>query len=94
MAINDLAVHPKNHNVVWAATGSRRAVADPGRRHRWWVDRTRPEDIRAVTLSPKNPNVVYVGARTAASTRASHAGQKVALAQDGRGMDPNDSIYH
>ena len=63
MAINDLAVHPKNHNFVWAATASDGLWWSHNSGGQWVrIGGLGPSDIRAVALSPTDPNVVYAGA--------------------------------
>ena len=92
LSINNLAVHPKNPNIVYAATvtGGLCKTTDGGSN---WVRLSgmQANDIRAVALRPDKPDYVYVGLK----------GGGVYLSPDGgktwsavaSGMETNDAIY-
>ncbi len=61
-AVNDLAVHPKNHNVVYAATakGGLFKTTDGGKS--WSAVGAFPgSDVRSVAVDPVDPRTVYAG---------------------------------
>lgn len=61
-AINDLAVHPRNHFVVWAATATDGLWrTDDGGANWHRLINLKARDIRAVALSPLDSDEVYVG---------------------------------
>lgn len=73
MAINDLAVHPKNHNFVWAATAGHGLWWTHDAGNSWMkIGGLGPSDIRSVALNPADPNVVYVGAFGGGAYRGVH----------------------
>jgi len=94
-AINDLAVHPKNHNIVWAATASGglwRTTDGGSNWHR--LSGLPPKDVRAVALDPTNPNLVYAGARDGGVHKGvPNANGSWTWHTMAAGMDPNDSVY-
>lgn len=94
-AINDLAVHPNNHKVVWAATVSSGLWRTKDGGASWHgMNGLPPDDIRAVALDPKKPDQVYVGARNAGVYRGVPGGSGAwSWHKMAAGMDPNDSVY-
>jgi photosystem II stability/assembly factor-like uncharacterized protein len=91
-AVNDLAVHPKNHNVVYAATarGGLFKTTDGGGS---WTAVFAPAnaDFRSVAVDPVDPRTVYVGL---------HKGGVFRSTDDGKtwhpmaaGMDSNQSVW-
>ena len=97
VSVNDLAVHPKNHNIVYAATAMDGIykTTDSGKS---WTKLTNLKfknvgfkDVRCVTLDPNSPDTVYAGieegivyvSRNGGSTWNSMAS----------GMEPNASIW-
>jgi hypothetical protein len=93
-AINDLVVHPKDHNRAWAATAAKGL---------WWthdggtnwkrIPGLAPTDIRALALAPDDPNVLYAGAFKGGVYRGVHTpGQGWQWYKMAAGMDPNDPI--
>lgn len=90
-SVNDLAVHPNNHNVVYAATvkglyktvdGGVTWVAPKGLQN---------SDVRAVAVDPSNSRIVYAGVDHGGVFRSSDEGatwQKMAS-----GMDANEPIW-
>jgi photosystem II stability/assembly factor-like uncharacterized protein len=90
-SVNDLAVHPKNHNIVYAATvGGLFKTTDGG--GSWKALGTfRKTDIRAVTLDRSDPKKVYVGIQNGGVFRSADGGatwHKMAA-----GMNPNESVW-
>ena len=61
-SVNDIAVHPKNHNIVYAATAMDGIykTTDSGKS---WIKliTLRFKDIRCVALDPHSPDTVYAG---------------------------------
>jgi len=75
-AVNDLAVHPKNHNVVYAATakGGLFKTTDGGKA--WSVIGTFPSsDVRSVAIDPIDPRTVYAGLQYGGVFRSSDDGK-------------------
>jgi photosystem II stability/assembly factor-like uncharacterized protein len=94
-AINDLAVHLRNHNIVWAATASDGLWRTANGGASWQkMSGLPPKDVRAVALDPKNPNLVYAGARMGGvykgvpGTKGTWTWHKMAA-----GMHDEDNIY-
>ncbi len=90
-SVNDLAVHPKNHNIVYAATvgglfrttdggGSWKALGDLGN-----------VDVRAVALDPSDFKTVYAGTQKGGVFRSSDAG--TSWHKMSAGMDPNEPVW-
>jgi frataxin-like iron-binding protein CyaY len=95
VAINDLAVNPQNHHVVWAATESKGLWRTTNDGSKWIrLSGLTPEDIRSVALDPTNPNLVYAGARNGGVRKGvPNANGTWTWHTMAAGMDPNDSIY-
>ena len=61
-SVNDIAVHPKNHNIVYAATAMDGIYKTTDSGKSWTkLINLRFKDIRCVALDPHSPNTVYVG---------------------------------
>jgi len=75
-AVNDLAVHPRNHNVVYAATakGGLFKTTDGG--NAWSLIGTFPSsDVRSVAIDPVDPRTVYAGLQYGGVFRSSDDGK-------------------
>jgi len=75
-AVNDLAVHPKNHNVVYAATvkGGLFKTIDGGKS--WSVIRIFADrDVRSVAIDPIDPMTVYAGLQKGGVYRSTDDGK-------------------
>ncbi|MBT8201914.1 MAG: hypothetical protein KJO87_01275, partial [Acidimicrobiia bacterium] len=94
MAINDLAVHPKNHNFVWAATAGHGLWWTHDAGGRWMrIGGLGPADIRSVALSPADPDVVYVGAYQGGAYRGVHTpGKGWQWFKMAAGIPANDNV--
>jgi hypothetical protein len=95
LAINDIAVHPKNHSVVWAATASKGLWRSSNDGSKWTRETgLAPKDIRSVAIDPSNPNIVYAGARNGGVHKGvAGPGGTWTWHTMAAGMDPNDSVY-
>jgi photosystem II stability/assembly factor-like uncharacterized protein len=89
--INNLAVHPADEAVVYAATasGGLYKTVDGGSS---WLTTTLPiTDVRSVAIHPMNPNIVYAGTQDSGVYRSTDGGASwVHLVA---GMEPNDAIW-
>jgi photosystem II stability/assembly factor-like uncharacterized protein len=75
-AVNDLAVHPKNHNIVYAATakGGLFKTTDGGKV--WSTVGSFPSsDVRSVAIDPADPSTVYAGLQYGGVYRSPDNGQ-------------------
>ncbi len=74
-AVNDLAVHPNNHNIVYAATaqGGLFMTTDGGTN--WNVLRGMANrDVRSVAIDPVDPRTIYAGLENGGVFRSVDAG--------------------
>jgi photosystem II stability/assembly factor-like uncharacterized protein len=75
-AVNDLAVHPNNHNIVYAATaqGGLFMTTDGG--NNWAVlPGMANKDVRSVAIDPKGPRTLYSGLENGGIFRSTDAGK-------------------
>jgi photosystem II stability/assembly factor-like uncharacterized protein len=91
-AVNDIAVHPKNHNVVYAATAAGGLFKTTNGGTNWTaVPTLKNKDVRSVAIDPTNPKIVYAGLDVGGVYFSNDDGNtwyKMAA-----GMDPNDSVW-
>jgi len=92
LSINNLAVHPQDPKVVYAATvtGGLCKTTDGGAN---WVrlNGVKAADVRAVAIRPDKPNFIYAGLNSGGVYFSPDGGQTwSALAS---GMEPNDPIF-
>jgi photosystem II stability/assembly factor-like uncharacterized protein len=95
MAISDLAVHPKNHNFVWAATASDGLWWTHNAGDSWMrIGGLKPTDIRSVALKPGNPNEVYAGAYGGGVHKGIHTpGKGWKWIKMAAGVPANDDVF-
>lgn len=91
--VNDLAVHPNNHFIVYAATAAEGLYKTTDGGVNWTPMNTGlpTSDIRSVAIDPGNWDVVYVGTeghRVYKSTTGGGSWSPLVA-----GMEPNDSIW-
>ena len=92
LSINNLAVHPQNPNIVYAATASDglHKTSDGGSN---WVrlNGLNAADIRSVAIRPDKPDQVYAGVNDGGVYFSANSGTTwTAMAS---GMEPNDAIF-
>jgi len=97
VSVNDLAVHPKNHNIVYAATAMDGIykTTDSGKS---WTKLTNLKfknvgfkDVRCVTLDPNSPDTVYAGIEEGIVYVSRNGGST--WNPMASGMEPNASIW-
>jgi photosystem II stability/assembly factor-like uncharacterized protein len=90
--INDLAVHPTNPDIVYAATAASGLfkTSDGGSS---WTPLTglSVPDVRSVAIKPDQPNVIYAGAQNGVVYRSTNEGTN--WGNMDAGMDPNEAIW-
>jgi photosystem II stability/assembly factor-like uncharacterized protein len=90
-SVNDLAVHPKNHNIVYAATVKGLFKTTDGGKKWTLLQSLQKADVRAVALAPSKPNTVYAGIQHGGILHSSDGGanwHKISA-----GMDPNEPVW-
>ena len=91
-AVNDLAVHPKNHSVVYAATakGGLFKTTDGGAS--WAViPALASRDVRSVAIDPVDPRTVYAGLQDGGVFRSTDEG--TTWHRLASGMDNNQPVW-
>jgi photosystem II stability/assembly factor-like uncharacterized protein len=91
-AVNDLAVHPKNHNIVYAATarGGLFKTKDGGKS--WYkFPALANRDVRSAAVDPGNPRIVYAGLQNGGVFRTTDDGNT--WTRMAAGMDPNEPVW-
>ncbi len=92
MSVNDLAIHPKNHNIVYAATamGGLQKTINSGQNWKH-LSNLNFKDVRCAAIDPTAPNIIYAGI---------HEGIVYVSRDNGatwnsmaRGMEPRASIW-
>ncbi len=92
VSVNDLAVHPKNHKIVYAATAMDGIYKTTDSGKSWArLTKLKFKDVRCVALDPNSPNTVYAGIQ----------GGIVYVTRNGgstwnpmaSGMEPNASVW-
>jgi photosystem II stability/assembly factor-like uncharacterized protein len=89
--INNLAVHPANEDVVYAATAAEGLykTVDGGSS---WMTTTLPiTDVRSVAVHPIDPDIVYAGTQDSGVYRSTDGG--ASWVHMVAGMEPNDAIW-
>lgn len=91
-AVNDLAVHPKNHNVVYAATAKGGLFKTMNAGGAWAViPALANRDVRSVAVDPVDPGTVYAGLQKGGVFRSLDEGRT--WHKMGSGMDANQSVW-
>lgn len=90
--INDLAVHPNNPNLVYAATASGGLYKSTDGGANWGhLGGLSALDVRAVAVKPDQPNIVVAGTHGNGVYISTNAGSS--WTQMSAGMEPNDAIW-
>jgi photosystem II stability/assembly factor-like uncharacterized protein len=91
-AVNDLAVHPKNHNIVYAATAQGGLFKTTNGGGAWTViPALANRDVRSVAVDPVDPRTVYAGLQKAGVFRSTDDGKTwYPMAE---GMNENQSVW-
>ncbi len=91
-AVNDLAVHPKNHMVVYAATAKGGLFKTTNGGGAWIVvPSLANRDVRSVAVDPVDPRTVYAGLHNGGVFRSADDGKTWHKMQSG--MDPNQPVW-
>jgi photosystem II stability/assembly factor-like uncharacterized protein len=92
LSVNNLAVHPQNPNIVYAATVSGGLCKTTNGGTNWVrLGGLKPNDVRSVALRPDQPDTIYAGIKEGGIYYSANGGATwTAMAA---GMEPNDSIY-
>ena len=90
--ITDLAVHPANHNIVYAATAANGVYKTTDGGTSWTpLSALTPKDVRSLAIDPNLPNTVYAGAQNGVVYRSTTGGSN--WSSMAAGMDPNEAIW-
>jgi photosystem II stability/assembly factor-like uncharacterized protein len=90
--VNQLAIHPDNPDIVYAATAAEGLYKTENGGMSWTrLTGLSPTDIRAVAIYPPDPNIIYVGTDGYGVYRSDNAG--LTWAPLVTGMEPNDRIW-
>lgn len=83
--ITDLAVHPTDKGIVYAASaaGGIFKSTDTGNTWASIFDNVGPQSIGAIAINPQNPNIIYVGTGEANASGDSYAGTGIYKSIDG-----------
>lgn len=91
-AVNDLAVHPKNHNIVYAGTANGGLFKTTNGGNIWSViPALANKDIRSVAIDPKKPRTVFAGLQKGGIFRSSDDGNT--WHQMAAGMNQNQPVW-
>ena len=91
-AVNDIAVHPKNHNIVYAATAQGGLFKTTNAGGAWTaVPALAKYDVRSVAVDPVDPRTVYAGLQKGGVYRSSDDGKTWHPMMEG--MDNNQSVW-
>ena len=91
-AVNDLAVHPKNHNIVYAATAKGGLFKTTNGGGAWAVvPALTDRDVRSVAVDPVDPRTVYAGLQKSGVFRSTDDGKTWHRMKEG--LDPNESVW-
>jgi photosystem II stability/assembly factor-like uncharacterized protein len=91
-AVNDLAVHPKNHMIVYAATAQGGLFKSTNAGNNWTtIPALAKYDIRSVAVDPVDPRTVYAGLQKGGVYRSSDDGKTWHPMMEG--MDSNQSVW-
>jgi len=91
-AVTDIAVHPKNHFKVYAATVKAGLFRSTDAGANWTVPPDLAnKDVRAVAIDPKQPNIVYAGIRDGGVYRSTDEGKT--WHRMAAGMDQKEPVW-
>lgn len=91
-AVNDIAVHPKNHNIVYAATAQGGLFKTTNAGNNWTaIPALAKYDVRSVAVDPVDPRTVYAGIQKGGVYRSTDDGKTWHPMREG--MDANQSVW-
>jgi len=93
VCVNDLTVHPYNHNVVYVATAGEGVYKTTDSGQSWMQRNTGlpTNDARSIAMHPEETNILYLGTEGHGAYKSTNGGASWSPLK--AGMEPNDQIW-